>query len=97
MAQLEVSDHAIEDVLDAVERVIYAKWVLKYGLHLTAVGLHLFGIGTRHILPVIDNLPGGQARKTQHDLGQRGLAAAALPGDRDDRGWLPGNAQVEVL
>ena len=82
--QAEVFVDQMKNVVDAIKRIIDAKGILKNRLHIAAIDLQL---GIRHIgdvFAVEDNLPRCQLDKAQHQIRQRGFAAAAFAGNGGD-------------
>jgi hypothetical protein len=95
--QLKVLEHHVKDVLDAVEGVVDGVRVLKDRLNFAAVIHELRFVHRAHIDAFVNDLAARDLGKTEHQVGQRRLAAAALAGDGSDGRRAIFDGEVEVL
>ena len=97
LGQLEVLDHHVEDVAHAVEWVVDGVGILEDRLHLAPVFDQLRLVHRGDVDALVDDLPARDLGKAQDQVGQRRLAAAALTGDRRDRGRPVFDRHAEIL
>ena len=87
----------IKNVVDAVEGIVNAERVLEDGLHVAPVGLQLLVGHIGDIFAFKDDLARCELDKAEHEVRQRGFAAAALAGYGGNGGWRFINGQIEIV